>query len=288
MDLAGLLFFLLCSGALLGGWAVWRCVVLLKQPPRFTLGAAMARQGPLDPREAVGADFAVCSHPQAGEIWRVAGGRSDGPVGVLLHGWAESRFSVLPVLAPLLPGFRAVYVADLPGHGDSPIREFAWGRMRPAHLEQILNQVEEGDRAAGIVLVGRSIGANLAWILARRFPDRVKAAILDSPVRSPGEAAALVREILGLPVPMFQRLLAWHLNRWGRTSGESFWPGQGPESIRPVLVLIGAMDPWCGRLPEAGKIACEIFEEAGHLEAAGREPVRYRQRVEHWLDRLAD
>lgn len=117
---------------------------------------------------------AVAVSPPAG----VPEGR---PTVVMVHGLGMSARSLLPTARLLAPDFR-VLVPELPGNGQS---------TRPA---EVLDVPGLADALVGwmdtvglpsAVLVGHSLGSQVAVHAAGRHPDRVTALVLVSPSRDP-------------------------------------------------------------------------------------------------------
>ncbi len=106
-----------------------------------------------------------------------AWGPADGPLVLALHGWLDNA-ATFDGLAPLLPNLRLVAL-DLAGHGRST-------HHGPGHLYAFVDMVAEvffAVEALGwtkFALLGHSMGASIAALLAGTFPDRVvKLAMLE-------------------------------------------------------------------------------------------------------------
>jgi pimeloyl-ACP methyl ester carboxylesterase len=123
--------------------------------------------------------------------YRVAGDPGGQPV-VLLHGLGDSGQDWTPVLDGLAAAFR-VFVLDLRGHGDSDRPgDYSFELMRDDVLG-FLDAVPL-ERAA---LVGHSMGAVVAVLVAQAAPDRVTHLVLeDATVPRPGD---LYRPPLAVP-----------------------------------------------------------------------------------------
>jgi pimeloyl-ACP methyl ester carboxylesterase len=102
-------------------------------------------------------------------------GPVDAPPLVALHGWLDNAAS-FDRLAPLLPEFRVVAL-DLPGHGDS---EHLPAGASYLFVDQVA-LVHAATEALGLQrfrLLGHSLGAALASVLAGTFPERIEALAL--------------------------------------------------------------------------------------------------------------
>lgn len=106
----------------------------------------------------------------------VRAGRGDTTV-VLIHGFGESLFGWRAVFDALANRFR-VLAFDLPGFGGStkPDADYTVSAMT-ARLEALLDRSTSGP----IVLVGHSMGGELAASLALARPDRVISLVLIAP-----------------------------------------------------------------------------------------------------------
>jgi pimeloyl-ACP methyl ester carboxylesterase len=108
-------------------------------------------------------------------------GNPDSPPVVLLHGWGCSAYIFRYNLSAVAhAGFRAIAV-DLKGHGlsDKPRQKAEYT------IDALVDHLSEILDALGIeraVLVGHSMGGALVYHFAARFPRRVKALALLSPV----------------------------------------------------------------------------------------------------------
>lgn len=96
--------------------------------------------------------------------WQEAG---NGKPLVILHGWGSSSRVMMPV-ATRLGGIRKCYVPDLPGFGDSPEPQEAWGVSDYAVLtEKFINlEIPEGS----VDLLVHSFGARVAIKLLCEHP----------------------------------------------------------------------------------------------------------------------
>ena len=186
-------------------------------------------------------------------------GPADGPVFVLLHGIGLSHREFTG-LARVLSSFGRVISFDLPGYGSSPTP----GRNLSVqdHAALVGRRLERfGPKP--VVLVGHSMGAQLAVELARQNPWAVDRVVLVVPVVDPAkptlrrQAAALMRDSPLEPPATQAMVLAGYVR-----CGVPWFLAQSvvmrdypilrmvAEVVRPVLVVRGADDPiadaaWC-------------------------------------------
>ncbi len=108
----------------------------------------------------------------AGEQTVFVGGH--GPVVVLLHGAGDNAGTWFKVV-PELVGSHRLIVPDLAGHGDSaPSRGPIDVADVLAGVEAVLDAVAPKEK---VVIVGNSLGAWIAMLMAQRQPDRVAMAV---------------------------------------------------------------------------------------------------------------
>ncbi len=89
---------------------------------------------------------------------------------IMLHGWAMHT-GVWRTFAKALATNRQVVCLDLPGHGLS-------ANVRPYTLESIVDAVCAELPEHACVLVGWSLGGNVALRLAEKYPHRIKSLVL--------------------------------------------------------------------------------------------------------------
>jgi len=98
-----------------------------------------------------------------------------GPPLILLHG-AGDQAGTWSAVAPRFADRYRVIAVDLPGHGDSDPRSGPLTLTAiVAGVEALLDGLPEGERA---VLVGNSLGAWVAAVLAARRPERIERIVL--------------------------------------------------------------------------------------------------------------
>lgn len=130
-------------------------------------------------------------------VHRFGSVRADAPVAILLHGLTEAGTSWPDLVAHWGDAYR-VLAPDLRGHGESPrFTPEQLPRTAEVMLADVLALLDCQPRP--VVLLGHSLGGNLALHAALARPDRVRALVLEDPASPPplsaeGEAA---------PVPDF-------------------------------------------------------------------------------------
>ena len=117
-------------------------------------------------------------------------GGTTGPTVVLLHGATLDHRAWAPQIEALIPGFRIV-VPDLRGHGEST-GPFDF----EAAVQDVLALIDELPERR-VVVVGLSLGGNIAQEVLRRDPDRVQALVVadstcNTAARSPWAAQMTV------------------------------------------------------------------------------------------------
>jgi pimeloyl-ACP methyl ester carboxylesterase len=99
-----------------------------------------------------------------------------GPPLVILHGWAQSLQTMLP-LGELLSKSRQVHLLDLPGFGASPMPPTDWDTRQ--YADRILNYLEEA-KLSKVDLLGHSFGGRISIRLASKNPEVLRSLILIS------------------------------------------------------------------------------------------------------------
>lgn len=107
-----------------------------------------------------------------GELAALEWGERDAPALVALHGWLDNAASFAR-LAPLLATRHRVIALDLPGHGHST--HLPAGPLRYHNADQVDHVLDFAD-ALGLdrfALLGHSLGAGVASLLAAAAPARI-------------------------------------------------------------------------------------------------------------------
>lgn len=113
---------------------------------------------------------------------------------MLLHGWTADGHDWSWQLPALEARYRTV-VVDLRGHGRSPVPSS--GQYLPAHyvvdIEALIEERFKGER---FILIGHSMGGQIAARLAARRPDLIEAVIsIDGSLGFAAETAALFGKV---------------------------------------------------------------------------------------------
>lgn len=180
---------------------------------------------------------------------------------LMLHGAGVSGWMWRPTLARLGGPARAI-VPDLPGHGGSAGQPYASHAETVRALVKILEQRAPG----GALVVGFSMGAQLAILLAATRPDLVRGAVIVSAETKPMPLARITTALVSTTAPLARRtwfarlqarqlqipddLLADYLHESAHVSRETLVNSVG-ENLRftlprawssfdkPVLVMVG-------------------------------------------------
>src|SRR5690349_17819619 len=107
-------------------------------------------------------------------------GPAHGPIAILIHGWSSSWFTWKPILPSLSKRYRCIAI-DLPGFGKSPAPT-----ERPSiagYADLVASLIEQfSDRA--VLVMGHSMGGQIATTLALRYPVLVEKLVLLNPALS--------------------------------------------------------------------------------------------------------
>ncbi len=104
-------------------------------------------------------------------------GGGEAPPLLALHGWLDNAASFAR-LAPLLTGERRVLALDLPGHGHSAHLPTAACRYHVVDQVDHVLDVADALDLTRFDLLGHSLGAGIAALLAAAVPERVRRLVL--------------------------------------------------------------------------------------------------------------
>jgi len=258
----------------------------MNRPRRKTLGVSLGMGGPGDPSDlgltGTGATFNL-SDGSASPGWIIDGDAPDGPVAVVVHGHRDSRFGSLYRAEMLRPYVLASVVFDLPGHGDAAAPRCGMGRREADDVHAVVDGLPAELTAAGVVLMGYSMGGTFILKAAAARPERFAGLIVAAPYRfwDGGLRGQMKRRRL----PAFPAVpLAGLLLRWIPGLGEPPGFDRAADAAKvtcPLLVLHGDADDVCpldaGRaIAEAaprGELAVIIGGTHNRLLGADRDAV---------------
>jgi pimeloyl-ACP methyl ester carboxylesterase len=163
------------------------------------------------------------------------------PVCVLLHGITLDRHDLRPLADPLAREHTVVSV-DLRGHGESPVGSGLEIEDLAADVCALADELE----LSGAVLIGHSLGGNVALAAAARSPERFGGLIiLDSTPMPTPEALAWLQSLVdsidgpdyATVWPEFCRtaLFGWTADDDLRTALSSRMGNAPPELTRPLV-----------------------------------------------------
>lgn len=242
---------------------------------------------------------AYLSRPEGRIAYDLAG---DGPLVVLVPGMGELRSSYR-FLAPALvrAGYR-VAATDLRGHGDSDTTFASYGDVETATDVRAL--IEELGGPA--VIVGNSMGAGAAVLVAAEHPDHVSGLVLVGPWVRNGAAGAIQRALFRVMMARPWVAAAWkaylprlyagrrpddyeeyrdrvvanlhrpgHAKAFSLTSRTDHAPAEAhlDQVTQPTMILMGQLDPdWPDATAEADWIAQKLHGEVVIVPEAGHYP----------------
>ncbi len=114
-----------------------------------------------------------------------------GPAIVFIHGWSSFKEIWWSTLLALAPHVRA-FAPDMPGHGDTPLQ----GSVKMRQIAARIVEFCAARRLDSIVLVGHSMGGNIALELALERPDLLERLVLVDPAAQPAEMPGYTRSYL--------------------------------------------------------------------------------------------
>ena len=130
-------------------------------------------------------------------------GQAAGPVVLLLHGFGDAHTSFEGWWAPLGAQYRVITL-DFPGHGltSAPADYLLRGDALADFVEAFATKLGLGP----VAVAGNSMGGGVAWRLAVRHPDRVRALVLV-------DAAGIPPDAPPKEIPLAFRILQYD---WGK------------------------------------------------------------------------
>lgn len=179
-----------------------------------------------------------------------------GPSFILLHGIGMGRH-YWGALTDALGAHGRVYALDLPGFGDAPEPE---NPLSMAQSGDLIAELVERERIVRPILVGHSMGSQVAVEAAARHPDLFTSIVLISPTVNPDERRAstqalrLVQDLWGAQWRVFGIGLVYYVKagpRWYakklRTMMQHEVEKTMPRVTADTLVVRGSEDRLCPR-----------------------------------------
>ena len=176
------------------------------------------------------------------------------PTVVFLHGLAGSAEEFVPSAQAIGPGYRFALI-DLRGHGHST--RHPDDASREAYVRDVVAVIEQLDAPEGVALIGHSMGAHTAMLVAATRPDLVRMLVmLEGGVQgSPPEASEGIGAYFGSwPVPFADAAaagrflgdspiaLAWAADLEQRSDG--LWPRFDPAFLQASIAAVHAQPRW--------------------------------------------
>jgi len=176
-----------------------------------------------------------------------------GPVVVLLHGLAGSAQEMAATAAAISDGYR-VLALDQRGYGYSTRRPGDVSRR--AYVEDVVALIETAAGAGPVVMVGQSMGAHTALLLAAWHPHLVRQLVLLEGGVGGGEdsSAQLGNWFASWPVPFVSRQAvvehhgatpiaeAWAQDLQERDGG--FWPRFDADVMQAAIAAVAEVARW--------------------------------------------
>jgi pimeloyl-ACP methyl ester carboxylesterase len=122
----------------------------------------------------------------------VSGGKKNGPLLLLLHGYEGTYASWLLTARYLTPNFHVI-IPDLPGWGDST--RLAGANYGYAAQVKRLHRFVDALDLSPIIIAGHSMGGAIAGLYAAKYPERIAALVLIDSTGVPFHTNAFVRDL---------------------------------------------------------------------------------------------
>ena len=190
--LAILGFLLLIGSASAVVFVVQACLCAreVRNPPRRSVGWALARGFASDPGEAELPFEAWTLERTKGielPVWEIPEETrsSQSPILIMLHGWGQSRIEMLALLTKILEKRRKdghersfrTFMPDLRGHGEASSGSTTLGQEDAEDLQALIERAGPGP----VILLGFSLGGVTAITLAARRPNQVHGVLALAP-----------------------------------------------------------------------------------------------------------
>lgn len=213
---------------------------------------------------------------------------------VALHGGLSTGIDTFRIIGPDLASRYRFIAPDLAGHGDSPADIWSLTHdVMADQVESVLNHLCLGEKP--VHMLGFSLGAAVAMVLALRQPDRmasltlVAANTVPTPVTRRGAAELLPEEIQRDRPRLAAALQRLHGPQWPELASRLalLWHA-GPliaptqlEAIRALLLIVGDRDPWIEHgqqhaiLDACPRARLLVIPEADHFVLGTARPAGY-------------
>ncbi len=289
----GLLNLFAAAGFVLLAVGSVALIYTLQRPNRKTYAYALAKGWPGDPGEQ-GLVFTErefkFSDGTATPAWIVEGRNPAGPVVIMSHGWASSRYASLGRMPLLIASVSRLVLYDLRAHGDSTATLCCMGTTEVRDLLDVVEQV--AGAGTPIVLYGSSMGAVISIAvaaLATTGTHPIAGVIVEAPYRYFVEPIIGQLRLRRLPsFPFAWIATAWMAVKLGGLRGFDR-VAHAARLQCPLLVLHGTDDP-ISRFESGEQIAAAapggqlvVFEGGGHSDLAVIDQGRYIQAVDQCL-----
>ncbi len=122
-----------------------------------------------------------------------------------LHGWLDNAMSFAPIVQSLIQVAPEVMAVDLPGHGHSDHREQGNHYHFVDYVFDVLEYIEQLGWNR-IVLIGHSMGAGIASLIAAVAPDLVSQLIFLDGIGPISSRAGVVTDQLEKSIRLYRRM----------------------------------------------------------------------------------
>ena len=232
----------------------------LRRPNRRTYAWALANGQPTDPSH-IGRRFTeeqiTFPDGQTTYLWLIDGDDASGPLVIMNHGWANSRYGAIPTVPLVTPYVSRIALFDVRAHGDSSAKQCWLGVREVPDLAHVINHLHDtGLDGNGLVLYGASMGAGFCIDVTSRATDdpnllrsQVRGVIADGAYRFPMQPVGQYLRMHHVPPQPFAFLAGvylWVRLKWLSGDLRPFDRVKLVAKVRcPVLVVHGSHDRIC-------------------------------------------